>query len=844
VKENLNRFIHSIAPLWIVVWLLSTSVSHAQTTIVRGSVVDATTMEPVAFANVYFKSSIIGTTTSFEGKYVLETNEPKDSLTVSIIGYASVTKPIVKGREQALNFSLYPSTIGLNEVVVYPGENPAITLLKKVWEHRNHNNVDRLDAYSLETYTRTQMYLRPIIKRRSNKPNSRETVFDTYSMVAEEGAVPALPVYVNESSTEIHYLKTPKRERVVITATKTNSLADVESDIVTQLIQKSNRFNFYNNHVRILDKDFVSPLSTMGRFFYKYHLIDSLFIGDKYCYEVRVMPLRERDLAFNGTIWINDSTYALKRISVEVGDKANLNFVDRITIQQELIPTTTGAWIPYKTRVLSDAVNIFINAYTINQNFSTNRYPLSFYNTELQIADSAHKVSDETWKEIRGSSLDSMAIESIAKIDTLRNIPLVKVTTALVNMSIKGYLNLGKVEMGPYMLLYKNNEVEGHRFRMGFRTNSNFSEKWIAKGFLAYSTNIQEFFYNAQLERFLSRKSWTKVGVQYSEDVENLGALDEFYSNSAFNSFAASFGGGDKLNDIKIGRLWFETDLFRGFSQKIVLKNKTYKPLSPDYHFGYFSDESRTQIDSDITVSELNFTSIYQPKATFIVDKNERFPVSIIKAPTLTLNYSIGLKDFLGGDFSYHKASLGIVQTIPLASIGSFAYDLTLSKTYTSLPYPLLNMFNGNESIFRLSRTFNLMKYGEFIADESAELFCSFRQDGFILDKIPLIKKLKWRSVVTASVAYGGFDNSRNGIYHPEDNPDGILSATLPDGNALTTFKTLNSNTPYMEASYGIENIFQLFRIDAIHRLSYLKADANGNKPTPFAIKVSAVFRF
>lgn len=828
----------------MVALLLIASASHAQSTIVQGSVVDATTMEPIAFANVYYKSTIIGTTTNFEGKYTIETNEPRDSITISILGYATVSKPIIKGREQNLNFTLYPLSIGLNEVNIYPGENPAITLLKKVWAHESHNNVARLEAYSLETYTRTQLFLRPIIKRRSNKPHSRETVFDTYSMVAEEGAMPALPVYMNESSIDIHYLRNPKREKVVIKATNTNSLADVESDIITQLIQKSNRFNFYNNHVRILDKEFVSPLSTMGRFFYKYHLVDSLFIDDKYCYEVRVAPLRDGDLTFNGTVWINDSTFALKRISVEVSNKANLNFIDRITIQQELIPTATGAWIPFKTRILSDAVNIFINAYTINQNFSTNRYPLSFYNTELQIADSANKVSNETWKEIRGSSLDSQAIASIAKIDTLRNIPLVKITTALVNMSIKGFVNLGKVEVGPYMLLYKNNEVEGHRFRIGFRTNSNLSEKWIAKGFLAYSTNLQEFKYNAQLERFLSRKSWTKIGVQYSEDVENLGALDEFYSNSAFNSFAASFGGGDKMNEIKIGRIWIETDLFRGFTQKVIFKHKFFRPLSPDYHFAYYTDKNRTQTNSDITVSELNFTSIYQPKATFIIDKNERFPVSITKAPTLTFNYSIGLKGVLDGGFSYHKTSLGIKQTIPLGSLGSFAYDLTLAKTYTSLPYPLLHMFNGNESFFRLSRTFNLMTYGEFIADESAEFFFSFRQDGFILDKIPLIKKLKWRSVVTASLAYGSFDEARNGIYHPEDNPKGILSATLPDGNAITTFKTLDGGMPYVEVSYGIENIFQLFRIDAIHRLSYLNIDVNGDKPKPFGIKVSAVFRF
>jgi hypothetical protein len=334
------------------------------------------------------------------------------------------------------------------------------------------------------------------------------------------------------------------------------------------------------------------------------------------------------------------------------------------------------------------------------------------------------------------------------------------------------------------------------------------------------------------------------MGIQYSEDVENLGAIDEFSSNSSFLSFTSSFGGADKLNTVKVGRLWFETDLFRGFTQKIVFKNKFYSPLSPNYFFEYYYDDSKTLTKSDFTVSEISFTSIYQPKATFIVDKNERFPVSLKKSPVFTFNYTIGLMNVLNSDFDYHKASLEVKQTMLFGGLGAFSYNLNVSKCFTPLPYPLLTLFPANESFFRSERTFNLMKYSEFIADESAELFCTYRQDGFIFDKLPLIKKLHLRSVATASIAYGAFNDKRNGVYDSLTNPNGILPSLDSYGNELTSFKTLDANKPYIEVSYGIENIVSIFRIEAIHRLSYLNADVNGNKPQKFGLKISAVFRF
>lgn len=815
----------------------------AQKTVVEGRVTDALTLEPVAFANVYFKSTQIGTITDFDGYFVLETDSPTDSLAVSCVGYAVEVKPIAKGERQKLTFSLMPASVDLSEVIIRPGENPAVTILRKVWENIPRNNIDRLEQYAVGTYTKTQVYLRPIFKTDTRRDPNR--VFREHAIAAGENASSVLPVYMSEAISTNYYLRSPKREKVVVESSQTNSLVNVDAEIVTQLVQKSNRLNFNNNHVRFLDRNFVSPVSTSGLFYYKYYLEDSLYLDGHYCYAIRVVPRRAEDLAFNGTIWVNDSTYALKRLSLEVGANANFNFVDRLKIQQDLEPTEAQCWMPVKTRISADAVNIFVNVYVGNGKFSNTDYPLSFYDTELLAKGTGpHNMDDEKWRELRPAKPDSLDVKTLDGIANLGKVPYVRLLAGLVNMSVKGYYNLGRVELGPYLMFYNHNDVEGHRFRFGGRTNSAFSEKWIAHGYLAYGTLDREVKYNAQIERFLSRRSWTLLGIQHSTDVERLGATDEFYSKSTFTSFATSFGGTDKLNRVSIFRAWLETDLFRGFTQKVVLMNKTYNPASPDYKFAYFTDAARTDLASDLTLTELNLTSIYQPKGTFIVDKNERFPVSFYKAPTLSVGYSLGIDHMLGSDFSYHKASLGVDQRILLGSLGHIGYNLNLSKTFTPLPYPLLHIFHANESFFRTSNTFNLMKYGEFVADESLELFVALGQDGFILDKVPLIKKLQWRSVATASMALGRFNESRNGFYDPVQNPDGILARFMPDGSNSTSFKTLDGGEPYLEVSYGIENIFQLFRVEAIHRLTYLQPDANGQKPNRFAVKFSAVFRF
>ena len=147
-------------------------------------------------------------------------------------------------------------------------------------------------------------------------------------------------------------------------------------------------------------------------------------------------------------------------------------------------------------------------------------------------------------------------------------------------------------------------------------------------------------------------------------------------------------------------------------------------------------------------------------------------------------------------------------------------------KIFGEVPYPLLRNHLGNETLFYTNAAFNTMNFNEFASDQYFSLRYRHFFEGFLLNKIPLIKKLKWRGVANANVLFGSVRDANIANAPTED----------PDGNMLETFGRLDPTKPYLELGYGIENIFKFFRIDFFHRMTYL--DNPGAKP--FGVKISA----
>ena len=578
-------------------------------------------------------------------------------------------------------------------------------------------------------------------------------------------------------------------------------------------------YNFYQNWLSILSKEFVSPIADGWRIYYDYDLTDSLYIGDDYCYRLDFFPRSPQDLAFTGTIWITKADFALKQIDAAMGKQANLNFVDKIRIQQELTKTDLGAWVPIKNRVLIDVEQIgksnpgmLAKFYTSNKNIITNKpHNPGFYERSIELAEDARLEEDKHWDSLRHEPLSETERNVYKMIDTLRNIPIVKTYTDIFKVIVNGYYNLGKVEVGPYLSLVTWNNIEGFRVQGGLKTNYQFSKKWVLQGQLAYGFDDDRVKYLASVQRILSRQRWTTISFRARHDLGRLGVDDESLADNPIFLAATRWGYFRRGFYSDEYRVAFQREIFKGYSQKISVRHWSFEPT---YEFGYFNPgEITSTIYDRFQASEVSVESRYARDEVFLQDDNDRISLGTNKWPVITLKYTHGFNGVLGSDFEYDKLRFNLTKRIKTGPLGVGHVTLSGEYVFNAIPYPLLTLHLGNQSPVYSSVTYNLMNFGEFVSDRYASI--QYRQylEGFLLNRIPLLNKLKWRLLATSNVVVGGMRQSNRNL---------IAQYTPSGADALQPGYFKNSK-PYIELGYGVENIFKIFRVDFIHRVSYLE---------------------
>ncbi len=818
------------------------SYGQEQTT-VKGRVIDATSDDPIPYAEVYFKNQpSIGTTTDFEGFFKLQSGKkPPDSIEVSQLGYVDKAKVVEAGKKQTINFQLKSTSYQMETVKVEAGKYPSTILLENVWKNKEANNKNSLKAYEYESYSRTEVSINNMSedfkKRDVIKP--LKPILDTMQIAAGEDGERVLPVFVSETLSKVYEITNPKRQKEVIKASKVNGVGLEDGGFVSQFVGASfQQYNFYERWLTIVDKNFVSPIGKSGLNFYDYKLVDTQVLNGFHCFKVNYKPKREKDLAFTGSFWIHDTTYALKRITAETDEQNNVNFIDKFKIHQELLPTKKGPWLPSKTRVTVDVNELTDKTFgVLGKYFSSNKdfvinnpKDLKFYQDDIEkVNDYQQQVSD-FWEENRHGRLSGIEKKAFSTVDSIRDAPIVKSYVDVVKTIADGYLDVGKVDVGSYLFLYGNNVVEGHRFRIGAKTNEKFSKNWLFKGHLAYGTQDKIFKYNLQAENILSRESWTKAGFQHKYDLKALGVNNDFFQQNTLFKISTQLGFLDRFNQLRINRLWLQTDLFKGFTQRAYVMTKAFQPKG-NYVFAYQDPADGEGKSNNFQTTEISLQSRYAPKEKTIINGNDRVRLNSGRAPIFTLRYKMGLSDILGGDFDYQKVSLDIEQDLNMGPMGRGHYNVSGTKIFNKLPYPLLNILPGNETIFRSDVTYNMMNFYEFVADRTVEVSYTQHFEGFLLNRIPLVKKLNLRLVGGAKAALGDYAPGNN-RYLPDENLDGE--------KVTKNFKNFKGNKPYIEVSYGLENILKFIRIDAIHRLTYLRnADIDR-----FGVKGSFYFSF
>lgn len=800
---------------------------------IKGRVADALTNEAVPFANVFFKGTTSGATTDIDGYYSFSVSELKDSLYASYVGYKVAGIKIRKLSAQTVNFVLRQNKVELGEVVIKAGENPALRIIRLVQEHRDENDKDNYKAFQYESYNKLEFDLTNI----SNKMQKRKLfkpfafVFDNIDSTSTNEK-PFLPIFISEALSNYYYRSNPTQKKEVIKATK---ISGTENRSITQYLgDMYQSSNVYDNFFFLFAKSFVSPISNIGQLYYKYYLEDSLFVGKYRCYKISFKPRRPGDLAFNGEMFINDSTWAIKRISMNVAPKANINFVNDIVLYKDFEKVENKYWMLNKEVTVvnfqppgDDVVGFIGRKTTSYRDIVMNQpKPNDFFNSNMPVevlADAPDK-DKEYWKENRHEELASRERKIYAMVDTIKTMPIYKTYVDVITTVLSGYKNFGNIEIGPYFSIYSFNPIEGNRFRIGARTFSLVKNMGLT-GYVAYGTKDEKWKYGFDVS-YNFKKTYPRltVGGKQSDDVQQLGDIGDVLSENNIVSSTFRRNPNNRLTHYQNSEVYFNTEWVPGFSNKVSVAHSILSPLGIlDYE--YYTNEAHTQSAEAVNTAEIRLFNRYQKGERFIEGKKNRLSLGS-DYPELILNVSFGIKGVFNSSFNYQSVEGGIRDKIFTAPFGYLAYQFNAGKIFGTLPFPLLEVHKGNESYGLNAQAFNLMNYYEFVSDQYVNMFLTHHFDGFFLDKLPLLRRLKWREVASLKAVYGSLsDANKNLLVNPH------------------FIRTLEKK-PYAEAGVGIENIFKVFRVDALWRLTYRDNPNPLAKTVNMGIRVGAVITF
>ena len=807
---------------------------QAQTsTRIHGRVTDAETGEPVPFANVYFHKGTSGAITDFDGYFTISTSGSYDSVMVSYVGYKSQRKPVQKGVNQVINFSIETEQVNLREVVLYSGENPSWQIMRNVVRNKNKNDKRALDAYECDSYNLIEIYINHIPDKLKSVGLIRDisAKLDSVYKLRDDNGKQLIPLFISENLSRFYVKNNPEVTKEEIKKTRISGVGIEDGSYVSQFLGSSfQEYNFYRNWLNIFDKEFVSPIADGWRLYYDYWIIDSVLVDQDSCYLLSVEPKNEKDLAFSGKIWITRKDYALKQIDVTITKSANINFIKSIRIQQYLEKTDLGPWLPARTRLTINvaemgekAPGFIVKFNNTAKNWTLNKpRPPSFYSNPIELMPSHTELNENFWRLNRQDTLTRDDKVTFRMIDTLRNIPQVKRLTFLGKLIATGYIRTSKIDYGHASYTYALNNVEGNRFRLGFRTNEYLSEHWYVRMYGAYSFGDNRFKYGLYGGYIFSRKPWTELIIGKKFDLDQVGIqADELTENYLFLA-VTRFGTLSQpyLSDVDAVR--FRSQLARGLYYTFNLRRETFDPL---YNFAFYANPGSS---SELSHKYINTTASvelhYAPDETFVSDGNLLLTLGIIRRPGITVQYTQGIKDVFGGNFNYQKLVVDYDQRLRLGLLGTSQYRVSVGKVFDPVPYPILFNHIGNETPFYSTGAYSAMNYFEFVSDTYVSLRYQQFFGGFLLNRIPLMAKLKWRLVGNANVLWG---------HMGQDNKN-LIPALDELGKPVVQFNTLG-NVPYVELGYGVENILKVIRIDFFHRITYLKNPG----VHPFQVKIS-----
>ncbi|MBK9759584.1 MAG: carboxypeptidase-like regulatory domain-containing protein [Flavobacteriales bacterium] len=815
--------------------MLLTLATSAQTTRVSGKVVDGVSGELLPFVNVGFLDTRISTNTDFDGLYKLETYYATDSIRATCLGYRPVTIKVKKDQAQVIDITMQPSSGELKEVVVTYLENSAFAVLRQVVRNKPANNRAKLAAYEYESYNKVEFDLNNITEDFKNKKLFKDFKF-IFDYVDTTTTKESLPIFMTETLSDVYYRQDPKTRREII---RGNRISGIENESITQFMgDMYQNVNVYENFLTLFGKNFVSPVADGGSQHYDYLLVDSNWVDHAWCYQIRFKPKHQQQLCFSGEMWINDTSFAVRRLDAGIEPGTNINFVQELKVHQEYDQVAHEVYMLTKDQLMVDLNPLRddgevaknpIQGFYGRRNASYKEFKINqpkeeaFYNgvSEVIVDEDPLSESADFWDQHRHTQLSKRESDIYQMVDTMKRTPKFRNFMDLISTVVTGYYTSGQVEIGPYFNLYSFNPVEGNRFRIGMRTSNKFSKRIEYTGFLAYGTLDEEFKYGLGAQGFISKDPRQLLGVFYTRDIEQLGqSINAFKQDNILSSFLRR-SPNNKLTLVDEFKVTYERDWFQGFSTAILFRERTLYPRGDLVYLRFRDLETSPVSISSIRTSEIAVNTRYAYREKFVSGTFRRVSLGS-KYPAFELHTAFGLKNIFGSNYEYEKIIARVSQRIPTGVFGNLRYAAETGRVFGTLPYPLLIVHPGNETFYYDESAYNTMNFFEFISDRYASLSLQQHFDGYFLNRIPLLRRLKWREVIGVKGLIGDLDRKH-------------ASELL----FLPIMRRLNDG-PFVEASAGLENVFKVLRIDGIWRLTY----RDSPRASLFALRVKLNINF
>jgi hypothetical protein len=843
-----KRYILSI---YVLIAAFSCSDSYSQvsdSTVIKGYVFDAKTGAPLQGVAALLEGTTVGAVTDKDGKYKIVTNVPAKKINYSFIGYKTESRNLNKGISQTINVVLVLSAISIKTVTVRPEKkgysnknNPAVELIEKVIGKKDMNNPKRFKYLKYEEYEKIQYAASNISEKYKDPSGKLRSIFnniDTTKRLDDN----ILPVFIKESRSDHYFRRDPEKSKEILRAEKTTNLDEYldNKGISSNLDYLYHNINIYDNEILFLTNVFVSPIANNAPVFYRYYIVDTLSLDSVKCIKLFFEPRNKADFLFHGHLYIKmDSSYAVIKIDMGLNKNINIDWVKGISITQDFDQFGQKTWLLSKDEILID-FGVMKNAFDLYgqrtiyyRNYSNEPIDEKTFEGPEKIEE-LKPASDSSgyWESNRFVPLTEPEKEIFTTIDSIKKIPAFRSKMKLLMLFTTGFLNLGKFEAGPAESFYSYNPVEGLRFRFGGRTTTGLSKKITFDSYIAYGNADKLFKYSAGVTYSLTPHSIYQFPVKsirlnYQNDTRFPGQELQFtQGDNVFLSFKR--GPEDKIFLNKTVKVEYLNEFENHFSYMLGYAF-TRRSTEGNLHFNRNDSVLSTGEIPSIRISELNLNLRYAPNESFYQGKEYRFPFPG-KYPVIQLNIAGGLKS-LGNDFNYLRLQLGISRRYYFSILGYSDISIEAGKIFGKIPYPLLFIHNANQTYSYQSNYYNLMNFLEFVSDQYVSLNIDHSFNGFFLNKIPLLKKLKLREVVTCKLLYGSLSRINN----PDFQNDLFIFPSDNNGVLLT-----NSfgKEPYIEAGVGVSNILKIFRIDLIKRFNYL------NHPNVSDLGLRIQFRF